>query len=116
MIVPLSITIISVAFITGATLVAKDYLRNINQRDEREVEMRSSELEAKRRLGEAALRNDVIRSRIADITVRENNPYKRYGNDAEPELHDAWADGFRAATESVKDEAKKICQYTTLEG
>ena len=115
MIVTISITIISVAFITGATLVAKEYLRNINQRDEREVEMRSSEIEAKRRLGEAALRNDVIRSKIADITVGGNNPYKRFGNDAQPELHDAWLDGFRAAEESVKNETKRICQYTNLE-
>lgn len=115
MIIPISITIISVTFIIGVTVVIKDYLFNINQRDVRNANNQALELETKRKLGEAALRNDVIRSRIADITVREDNPYKRYGNDAEPELHDAWADGFRAATESVKDEAKKICQYTTLE-
>ena len=90
------------------------YMCYMENKVEQEARTARQELETKQALGEAALRNEVIKSRIADIRIEQSryNPYKRYGEDAQKELHDAFCEGFEKARDSFKEKAVEIVQYT----
>ena len=107
------VTIICCIIVVVGLIVWK-YMCYMENKVDQEARTARQELETKQALGEAALRNEVIKSRIAEIRIEQSryNPYKRYGEDAQPELHDAFREGFEKGRDSVKEEAAKIVQYT----
>lgn len=107
------ITIICCVIVMVGVIVWK-YINYMGNKVDQEAMTARQELETKQALGEAALRNEVIKSRIIEIKVDHSryNPYKCYGEKAQSELYDAFREGFEKGRDSVKDEAAKIVQYT----
>jgi hypothetical protein len=100
--------------IVVAGFVAWKYVNYMENKVDQEARTARQELETKQALGEAALRNEVIKSRIADIRINHNryNPYKCYGDDAQTQLYTVFVDGFEKGQEAMREKAKEIVQYT----
>lgn len=94
--------------------IAWKYMNYMENQVDQEARTARQELETKQALGEAALRNEVIKSRIAEIRIEHSryNPYERYGEKAQVELYDAFREGFEKGRDSVKEKAVEIVQYT----
>ena len=109
-----AVVIVICCIIVVVGFTALKYAGYMENKVNQEAMTARQELETKQALGEAALRNEVIKSRIVEIRVDHSryNPYERYGDKAQPELYDAFREGFEKGRDSVKEKAVEIVQYT----
>lgn len=113
----LKVIIIVVGFLCcSITIIAVNYISYIKDKDENSSRVARAELEAKTTLGQMALNNEVLKSKISDIRLDSSryNRYERYGESAQKELYDVFREGFEKGHDAVKDEAVKIVQRVEM--
>ena len=104
-----AVIIISVAVIIGLCVVAYLIADNKLAQMKNEQELAMQEMEAKRDLGLAALRNDVLKTKINEISL---SPNRYYANGSYRNEEDAYDQGFEEGVKQAKHEAARIVQWT----
>lgn len=104
-----AVVIISVAVIIGLCEVAYLVSKNAQVRMKNEQELAMQEMEAKRDLGLAALRNDVLKTKINEMSF---TPSRYYARGSYKDEEDAYYKGFEEGVAQAKHEAARIVQWT----
>lgn len=104
-----AVVIISIAVIIGLCEVAYLVAKNAQVRMKNEQELAMQEMEAKRDLGLAALRNDVLKTKINEMSFA---PSRYYARGSYKDEEDAYYKGFEEGVAQAKHEAARIVQWT----
>ena len=104
-----AVIIISIAVIIGLCEVAYLVAKNAQVRMKNEQELAMQEMEAKRDLGLAALKNDVLKTKINEMSF---TPSRYYAKGSYKDEEDAYYKGFQEGVAQAKHEAARIVQWT----